>query len=46
MPTEAEHILGDLLERRDRPSGDNFSLLTFALVHLKAYEARRLREAR
>ncbi len=42
--TEAEHILGDLLERWDLPAGDDFSILTISLVHLRAYEIRRVRE--
>ncbi len=44
VATEAEHILGDLMERWDLPAGDDFSILTIALVHLRAYEARRMRE--
>lgn len=43
-PTEAEHILGDLLERRGAVEGDDFSLLALAYVHLKAYQARQVRE--
>jgi 2-dehydropantoate 2-reductase len=39
--TEANHILGDLL-RRANPA-DAASLLRAAYVHVKAYEARRLR---
>ncbi|WP_236094219.1 ketopantoate reductase family protein [Pseudomonas aeruginosa] len=44
VETEAEHILGDLMERWDLPEGDDFSILAIALVHLRSYEARRLRE--
>ncbi|HZV21825.1 MAG TPA: 2-dehydropantoate 2-reductase [Hyphomicrobiales bacterium] len=41
---EADHILGDLLSRS--PSAkDALSLLHIAYTHLKAYEARRMREA-
>jgi len=44
-PTEADHILGDLLRRRDEieaePTGA--PLLRLAYAHLKAYEARRAR---
>ncbi|OCR26402.1 2-dehydropantoate 2-reductase [Pseudomonas syringae] len=45
-PTEAEHVLGDLLARRDAQgvASGELSLLEFAYTHLKAYEARRLRE--
>jgi 2-dehydropantoate 2-reductase len=41
--TEANHILGDLL-RRANPA-DGASLLRAAYVHVKAYEARRLRNS-
>jgi 2-dehydropantoate 2-reductase len=41
--TEADHIIGDLLHRRGHPAPD--ALLGIAYAHLKAYEARRLREA-
>ncbi|MEG7359580.1 ketopantoate reductase family protein [Pseudomonas citronellolis] len=44
VETEAEHILGDLLERRGPPQEDDRSILAVALVHLRAYEARRIRE--
>jgi len=39
-PTEADHILGDLIDRRGPRPG--VCLLDVAYVHLKAYEARRL----
>lgn len=43
-PTEADHILGDLLARAgERP--DPRALLRVAYAHAKAYEARRAREA-
>ncbi len=42
MPTEGDHILGDLLRRA--PKADDRSLLRIAHAHLKAYEARRARE--
>jgi 2-dehydropantoate 2-reductase len=42
--TEADHIVGDLLTRR-RAGADPKSLLRIAYAHLKAYEARRAREA-
>ncbi|WP_435022523.1 2-dehydropantoate 2-reductase (plasmid) [Tundrisphaera sp. TA3] len=42
-PTEADHILGDLL-RRAEPSEDPAGLLRIAYTALKAYEVRRLRE--
>jgi 2-dehydropantoate 2-reductase len=43
-PIEAEHIIGDLLQRGKRhgESGDH-SCLKIACTHLKAYEARRIR---
>src|SRR6516165_9147342 len=41
-PTEADHIVGDLLARGARP-GD-FPLLQLAYAHLRSYEARRQRE--
>jgi len=44
-PTEAAHILGDLLRRRGPTSGPDRSLLRLAFAHLSAYEARRVREA-
>lgn len=40
--TEGDHVLGDLL-RRSNSSSDAPSLLRAAYVHVKAYEARRLR---
>ncbi len=43
-PTEADHIVGDFLSRR-RAAPDPKSLLRIAYAHLKAYEARRAREA-
>jgi len=41
MPVEGEHILGDLLRRDAKP--DDRSVLRIAYVHVKAYEARRMR---
>jgi 2-dehydropantoate 2-reductase len=41
--TEADHILGDLLKRSKAPEARSSPLGT-AFLHLKAYEARRLRE--
>lgn len=41
-PTEADHILGDLL-RRGRRKMDDGSLLGVAFAHVKTYEARRAR---
>jgi 2-dehydropantoate 2-reductase len=42
---EAEHVLGDLLVRRDAQGlAPSLSVLSFAYTHLKAYEVRRLRE--
>jgi len=41
---EADHILGDLIERGAR-TGVFTSLLEIAYCHVKAYEARRTREA-
>jgi 2-dehydropantoate 2-reductase len=43
-PTEAEHILGDLLRRAGPADGDRAPLLRIACAHLRAYEARRARE--
>ncbi len=43
-PTEGEHILGDLVRRRNGASGRN-SLLQLAYTHVKSYEMRRVREA-
>jgi 2-dehydropantoate 2-reductase len=43
-PTEADHIIGDLLRReKDGGSQGEHSLLSIAYTHLKAYEARRAR---
>jgi 2-dehydropantoate 2-reductase len=44
-PTEADHIIGDLLARRPKAAGPDPapSLLQLAYSHLKAYEARRAR---
>ena len=44
-PVEADHILGDLLGRAPRTDSPVPSVLRTAYVHLKAYEARRAREA-
>ena len=41
MPTEGDHILGDLLRRAGKP--DDRSLLRIATANVKAYEARRMR---
>jgi 2-dehydropantoate 2-reductase len=41
MPTEGEHILGDLLRRDAKP--DDHSLLRIAYLNVKAYEAGRTR---
>jgi 2-dehydropantoate 2-reductase len=43
-PIEAWHIVGDLL-RRGGDNGDHSPLLRIVYAHLKAYEARRTREA-
>jgi 2-dehydropantoate 2-reductase len=45
-PTEAEHVLGDLLVRRDAQgiTAGELSVLEFAYTHFKAYEVRRLHE--
>jgi 2-dehydropantoate 2-reductase len=43
MPTEGDHILGDLLRRAAKP--EDRSLLRIADAHVRAYEARRAREA-
>ena len=40
--TEADHIVGDLLSRRGPVAAP---LLSTAFAHLRAYEARRLRES-
>jgi 2-dehydropantoate 2-reductase len=44
-PVEADHILGDLLQRSEYAGADRNQLspLAAAFAHLKAYEARRLR---
>ncbi len=45
-PTEADHIIGDLLARRTSPGAQAVpSLLQIAYAHLKAYDARRARSA-
>jgi 2-dehydropantoate 2-reductase len=44
-PIEADHILGDLLRRAGQGDSAPPLLLRIALAHLKAYEARRAREA-
>jgi 2-dehydropantoate 2-reductase len=41
LPTEGDHILGDLLRRADNP--DDRSLLRIAALSVKAYEAQRTR---
>ena len=43
-PTEADHIIGDLLHRAAGGSRDH-PLLRIAYAHLKAYETRRTRES-
>lgn len=43
-PTEADHILGDLLRRSAPASPAVQSMLKIAYAHLKTYEARRSRE--
>jgi 2-dehydropantoate 2-reductase len=45
LPIEAEHIVGDLLLRGEK-NGFVSPLLRVLYTHLKAYQARRLREAR
>jgi 2-dehydropantoate 2-reductase len=42
-PIEREHIVGDLL-RRASAGSESFALLNLVNLHLKSYEARRLRE--
>jgi 2-dehydropantoate 2-reductase len=42
-PVEADQIVGDLIRRGE--GGDPHSLMRIAYAHLKAYEARRAREA-
>jgi 2-dehydropantoate 2-reductase len=44
-PIEADHIVGDLLERGQK-HGIDTPLLRLVYVHLKSYEARRVREAK
>ena len=44
-PVEADHIIGDLLGRAGRTRSTVPSVLRTAYVHLKAYEAKRAREA-
>ncbi len=41
--TEADHVLGDLLRRRDAANAETsgLSLLRLAYIHLKTYESRR-----
>jgi 2-dehydropantoate 2-reductase len=43
--TEAEHVFGDLLCRTPDSSDASLSLLQISYAHLRAYEARRAREA-
>jgi 2-dehydropantoate 2-reductase len=43
-PIEADHVIGDLLRRGDPQPGAQ-PVLRIACAHLKAYEARRAREA-
>ena len=44
-PTEADHILGDLIRRGGGDGGPNdLPLLRIAYAHLRAYDARRKRE--
>jgi 2-dehydropantoate 2-reductase len=42
-PTEADHVVGDLISRAGAPLPET-ALLRIAYTHLKAYEARRKRE--
>jgi 2-dehydropantoate 2-reductase len=42
-PTEADHVIGDLISRAGAPQPET-ALLRIAYTHLKAYEARRKRE--
>ncbi|KVL52567.1 2-dehydropantoate 2-reductase [Burkholderia territorii] len=42
---EADHVIGDLLARRDPQAADAPSLLRIAYNHLKAYEVRVARES-
>jgi 2-dehydropantoate 2-reductase len=41
-PIEADHVIGDMLERSGHRPGDG-SMLAIAHAHLKAYEAARAR---
>ena len=43
LPTEADHVIGDLLRRA---KGGEYPVLATALAHLRTYEARRRREGR
>lgn len=45
LPTEADHIFGDLLARVPEPEKENYPMLRLVYRHLKSYEVRRLREA-
>jgi 2-dehydropantoate 2-reductase len=42
--TEADHVLGDLLDRQSELAVNAPSLLRIAYLHLKTNEARRARE--
>jgi 2-dehydropantoate 2-reductase len=42
---ESDQIIGDLLSRSDPAKASGFIMLKTVLAHLKAYEARRAREA-
>jgi 2-dehydropantoate 2-reductase len=42
--TEADHVLGDLLNRQSELAVSSPSLLRIAYLHLRTYEARRARE--
>jgi 2-dehydropantoate 2-reductase len=43
FPTEAEHVVGDLLKRA---KGGEYPVISTALAHLRTYEARRMREGK
>jgi 2-dehydropantoate 2-reductase len=43
LESEGEHLLGDLLKRRDGGTSPDTSLLMVACTHLRTYEARRRR---
>jgi 2-dehydropantoate 2-reductase len=43
FPTEAEHVVGDLLKRA---KGGEYPVISTALAHLRTYEARRKREGK